>query len=244
MAKKRIQLDANFEGEVYSVASGIGGRVRRQRSRRTTLQDVADNIIKEAQRIVDEPANRSKPALGGLPGTGPGGRRNLQHPFRRKAGTKTYRSSFKSRVEKIDGKLAVVVENTHEHAADVEYGTRSSGKEIGPKSKIYMGIPISQAFYRKLKKPLSYKERVKRYGKPVKAAKVETAEIPDKKFNALDTMKARPTSTRKKKLRTTASRSFPTMYQGKPLWVRKSVKTYKAYGILRRAMRRVTSRYM
>ena len=99
-----------------------------------------------------------------------------------------------------------------------------------------MGIPITQAFYRKLKKPLSYKERIKRYGKPVK--KVEAK----RPYNPLQAQKSAPRTIGKR--RTTGSKSFPTMYQGKPLWVRKSVKTYKAYGILRRAMRRVTSRYM
>lgn len=147
MAEFRFQPDPDFELVVTGAAmgtdkfgretAGAQSRVRASRRRRTTLINVGEQIIEEAKNLVDRE----------LPGTNAAGGRNTGYDFgRADAGGKTYRASFKMRVEREGGRLVLIVENTHPHARDVEFGNDPSGQVRSVRRKRgYFTIPLSVA---------------------------------------------------------------------------------------------------
>lgn len=153
MAEFRFEPDPDFEIVVTAVAMGqdqsgrpVGGaqsRVRSARRRRTTLVDVGDQIIEEAKRL----ANRE------LPSRNSSGGRSIDYPFDAPDRTgKTYTQSFRHRVVLQQGRLILLIENTHEHAADVEFGNHPSGqvksisrkRGVGGKQRFF-AIPLTRA---------------------------------------------------------------------------------------------------
>lgn len=235
----RFQFDGGFEATVYRAAVGVGGELSRPRTRRTTLEEIAEEIIAEAQRIVDEPANSRRRMSGGLPGYGPGGRRNLQHDFRRsrQRGERTYRSSFDAQVEKRQGKLIVVAENTHDNADDVEYGTKRFGRVRSGGSK-RIPLPITEAAYRRIQKSrnLSRSERRRRGWNSASSAyqKEQRARLKQLKSGQKDLKLSKGRR---------HSRSFPTRDgSGRPFLMVSEVRTWDRYAILQRAMRSVIRR--
>jgi hypothetical protein len=215
MAKNRVQLDKNFVSEVTIAASGgTSASMRKFRAKHTTLDEIAVQIINEAQRLADSPSNRVR-SRGGLPSSTSGGRRNLQYPFRRSSppGTRTYRASFTHRIAKRNGRLTILIENTHPHASDVEYGTKRNGSRIRPQKVDYLTLPLTQAKYRKMKKYVPVAKRG-----PAKSKKRNM----NKSFPAM---------------------AKSGKYAGKPVLMTRSVRTYGGYGIMRRAMNNIAKLY-
>lgn len=149
MARRRFKPDPDFELVMSQAASGLEATGRGSLNRRrVTLEFVAQEIIKEAQREVDQLPPE------GLPGYIKGGRRNFNSDFRRResepGGGKpgaTYRSSFGYRVERQRGRLVFVVFNNHPHAQEVESGR---GDIVRKKGDGYFAIPITKRKYAQL----------------------------------------------------------------------------------------------
>jgi hypothetical protein len=169
MARRRFNPDKNFELIVSRAALGgdrgaVVGRVRGgSRRRRTTLQDIADEIVQHAKEIVDSEV--------GLPSVSRGGGRNIGYDFRSEDRRgRTYRASFGSEVRQENGRLVIVVFNDHPHAQDVEYGNANGDvHEVGPSraNHGYFKLPITEIAYarirRRLKsrrKPLSERDKI------------------------------------------------------------------------------------
>lgn len=244
MAKKRLQFDGNFEAEIYRTVSGVEGVGRRFRTRRTTLVDVADDIIKEAKRIVDMPARRRGfEDKGGLPSKVAGGGRNISYPFARSNTGPTYRSSFRSKVEKRNGRLVIVVNNDHPWAGDVEYGTRRYGDRIFVKRARYLKIPITDIRAKKADKSrnLSLSERKKRgWASARDDYRAEYRKIYKKNRKSIAGLTPAQAGQYFSRPKRTFSKSFVMRDEiGRPWLFTRSVRTRNGYKILRRAMRNV-----
>lgn len=142
--------------------TGRPGRVRR---RQVTLQEVADKIIEQAKKIVDDERH-------GLPSVGPRGQRAKGYDFRNtdRRG-RTYRASFRSAVEKERGRLIIVVINDHPHAQDVEYGNGGAKRS---RTGGYMRLPITKAAYDRIKAEQAVKRAAGAY-KPTEFQKKRAA---------------------------------------------------------------------
>lgn len=203
MARRRFIADPDFEFKISQAVSGIGVQATGRSSvnrRRVTLEFVAQQIVEEAKNIVDESSD-------GLPGTVRGGRRNPNYDFRRSEGGRTYRSSFKYRVEREGNRLVFIIYNDHDHALDVEYGTNRKGQQVvKAQGRKRFTIPISRRAMRRIER--DYEVRYDGKRKPP----VGIAER--------------------------------GKYAGQPVLFVREFRTYGGYGILRRAMRRVTAKYL
>lgn len=148
MARRRFKPDPDFELVVTAAVSGIEGTGRgRVRRRGTTLAEISEQIIDEAQRLTAQE----------LPGYVTGGRHNPNSDFRRRerepGGGKpgrTYYSSFGYSIERRGGRLVFVVYNNHPHAQEVESG--SGGVVHARGGDRYYAIPISKRKYAQLMK--------------------------------------------------------------------------------------------
>ncbi len=245
------------------VARGRGGR----RSR-TTLQDIAEEIIQHAKEIVDSEV--------GLPSVTRGGGRNIGYDFRSEDRRgKTYRASFGSGVKLEDGRLIIVVFNDHPHAQDVEFGNANGAVvEVGPSSTKhgYFKMPITEIAYARIRRRLALRrkprnnkqKRIQRllqrgryYEKRLAGAKFDRrstartiaakqAEVARKrastnKQKAIDALR---TAENIKKQRKNGPR--PNTFVGrdrktkKPALFSRTFRTYDGYGILQRAVRNIT----
>jgi hypothetical protein len=276
MARRRFKPDPDFQQTISEAI--LGGGVQRAvgsgsvRRRRTTLVNVAENIIEEAKRITD--------SAEGLPSVGPGGRRAAGYDFRaedRKG--KTYRASFRYEIRRERGRFIVVVINDHEHAADVEFGNTDRGRSISVIDG-YMRIPITMAAYRRIKakekaapdafqreraaarssirywrgqKELGSRKRralvqqVSRFfdGKKVRATEAQLRKRAIREGERKKEAKFKLAQAERRLARTDPglrqAHSFVAIGEnGKAYLFTKSVSTYRGYGILRHAMRRVT----
>lgn len=250
MARRRVQFDGNFEAEVYRAASGLEATGRRFRTRRTTLQDVANDIVEESKRLVDMPARRTGfHDKGGLPSRGPGGGRTAGYPFRRTVTGPTYRSSFKAKVEKQAGRLVVVVSNDHLKAEEIEYGNQRSGSRLRPKNSEFLALPITNARFQKGQKSRNLKLNERR-AKGWPSASIDRRTEYQYRYRRKRKAISRMTPARygailqqPKISRATGAKSFVRKDEaGRPWLFTRSVKSSDGYKILRRAMRNVARR--
>lgn len=257
---KRVILSSKFAAIVERQASGGSiGMFRAPRRRMTTLMDIAEDIVDTTKRLVDEPAESGRRRqFGGLPGTTAGGRRNPNYDFRRRrgsAGSRTYRSSISTSVEKKRGKLIVMVRNDHPRADDVEFGTRRNGTRIY--SREYMAIPMTQRAYRRWQASRNLSRAERRARKWPSAAKgaewrrrkrreitygLRNASGKKLKGARLKKEMARRGSIQLSKGRR-HSRHFPAIHtDGRPALFTRVVKNYDGYAIIRRAIRTVANK--
>lgn len=257
MARNKVILGSKFVAQIEREANGgVSGMFRAPRVRRTTLIEIAEEIVDAVQDIVDEPAQRGRRRnFGGLPGTSRGGRRNLNYDFRRRrdaVGTPTYRSSTSASVDKKAGKLIVVVKNDHPHAADVEYGTKRKGASV--KSGKYMAIPITDKAYKRMQRNRNL-SRAQRRAKGWESARPGAEWERRKKRDIARGIRNKNGSIKKRKSLTSSGlklskgrsghgRSFPGIYNkdGKPAFFTRTRKNYDGYDILRRAVRTVANK--
>lgn len=150
MARKKFKPSPRFHEVVAEAALGTrpgrGGPSavavsRGSGRRRNTIESIAEEIIREAKRIVDSET--------GLPSITTGGGRNINYDFRsvdRRGGT--YRSSFKTKIVVRNRRTILVVFNDHQHAQDVEFGTGSGVESNSRADHGYFKLPITERAYR------------------------------------------------------------------------------------------------
>lgn len=258
---RRVILSSKFAAIIErQAAGGAIGMFRAPRRRMTTLTDIAEDLIDTTQRLVDEPAESGRRRqFGGLPGTVAGGRRNPNYDFRRRrsgVGSRTYRSSLSTNVEKKSGKLIVMVRNDHPHADDVEFGTRRDGTRIV--SRNYMAIPLTQRAYRRWQASRNLSRAQRRARGWPSAAKGAEWERRKRREKAYGFRNAAGKKLKGKKLqknlysregiklskgRSGHNRQFPAIHSdGRPALFTRVVKNYDGYAIIRRAIRIVANK--
>ena len=238
--KKILRLDGNFVAKVERLASGgVAGVGARYRTRRTTLEDIAKEIVIEAERITDLPARDGGGRdRGGLPG----GREGYAFRKEVQAGGRRYKNSFNAEVTKKSGRLVVVAWNKHPYAGDVEYGNRRLGSRIFGRGGNYLALPITKAKYDKMQKSRNL-SRAERRAKGWASASSEYQQDYRKRSKLRkqygEEMRTRGIAFKRRG----SSKSFAKLDASGKAWLfTRSVRTRDGYKIMRRAFRNVVRR--
>jgi len=247
----KIELDRSFVARVEIAASGVSVTGQRFRARGTSLLEIGNEIMREAQRLTNSAPRKLRSSGGLLHHTG-SGRARLSYDFRRSNfGETQYRSSFNVELKKINRRNAIVVSNDSPHADKVEVGTtKLSGQShlrgSGPKG--FFALPVKMSAYKRMNKNRNLPVDARR-AKGWASASKENAVLRNRLWRERQKKSAKRTassSTRITQIHPMGreqSHSFPMIGRdGRPVLMVRAVKTYSAYAIMRRAMKNVSSR--